>query len=407
MRGNARGVTSSVATQFTIPTASWLVASSRRMASATSTASATPSPCAFAEQRRGERRRDHRDRAEVQQQRDPPAHPVDGLGSETDASSPLVRAAADPCRSDRSRRGRRDRRRRRGRRAARAVVRELDRLARHVAFRQAASFRDLLDDVPVPVAGREIHPAVEPARILPQLVLDDAHRFDELAPVHRPQEAQAADRVADRNLVAGLLLRFRLHQLLDRRSPTPTSRCSIQVSGKASAALCPCSRRASSATNELTIGGFERAMSAITRIRLLGSCSAISTIWSAHASARFAVDRAGRNAGADAAKILDERQAQHDGNGPQLPHLERRHRLVGRHEAGKALRVDPAVAVGDRLEREIVDARKPGGRAGRQARKLAAVALGQVPPGRADLLFDQVEVVEQPFRGGRDAAVRS
>jgi hypothetical protein len=59
------------------------------------------------------------------------------------------------------------------------------------------------------------------------------------------------------------------------------------VSGSASAALCPCRRRASSATNELTIGGFERAMSAITRIRLFGSCSATSIISSAQASARL------------------------------------------------------------------------------------------------------------------------
>ena len=63
--------------------------------------------------------------------------------------------------------------------------------------------------------------------------------------------------------------------------PDSESRCSIQVSGNASAGLCPCNRRANSATNELAIGGFDRAMSAITRIRLFGSFSAISIIWSA------------------------------------------------------------------------------------------------------------------------------
>ena len=67
--------------------------------------------------------------------------------------------------------------------------------------------------------------------------------------------------------------------------PDSASRSSIQVSGKASAAPFPCSRRASSATNELTIGGFERAMSAITRIRLLGSRPATPTISSAQARA--------------------------------------------------------------------------------------------------------------------------
>ncbi len=65
------------------------------------------------------------------------------------------------------------------------------------------------------------------------------------------------------------------------------SRCSIQVSGKARAGPCPCRRRASSATNGLTMGGSERAMSAITRIRLFGSLSAISIIRFAQSCARF------------------------------------------------------------------------------------------------------------------------
>ena len=68
--------------------------------------------------------------------------------------------------------------------------------------------------------------------------------------------------------------------------PDSDSRCSIQVSGNARAGLWPCRRRASSATNELTIGGFDRAMSATARIRLFGSCSATSIIWSAQALAR-------------------------------------------------------------------------------------------------------------------------
>ena len=59
----------------------------------------------------------------------------------------------------------------------------------------------------------------------------------------------------------------------------------------------------------------------------------------------------------------------------------------------------------DRFERKIVDTRKLGRGPLRQPGKLAAVPLGQVPLGRADLLFDQVEIVEQPFRGGRDAAI--
>ena len=146
-------------------------------------------------------------------------------------------------------------------------------------------------------------------------------------------------------------------------------------------------------------------MSAITRIRLLGSWMATSIIWSAHAAGPVALDRAGRDPRPDAAQVLDQREAQHDRNRPQFAHLQRRHRLVGRHEPGQRLRVHASVAVRYRLEREVVDARQLRRRPVRQARKLAAVALRQVPLRGADLLFDQVEIVEQPFGGGRDATV--
>ena len=188
--------------------------------------------------------------------------------------------------------------------------------------------------------------------------------------------------------------------------PDSDRHCSIQVSGSASAALCPCSRRASSATNELTIGGFERAMSAITRIRLFGSCSATSIIWSAHAAARLRsiVPAAIRAPTRRRFSISASRSM--IGNRPQFAHLERRHRLVGRDETGQA-------SPRRRGRRRARSPRTRGRRRAasfadgplRQARKLAAVALGQVPLGGADLLFDQVEIVEQPFGGGRDAAV--
>ena len=42
--------------------------------------------------------------------------------------------------------------------------------------------------------------------------------IDELAPIHDREQTQAADAVADRHLVRGLLLVFRLHQLRDRQT---------------------------------------------------------------------------------------------------------------------------------------------------------------------------------------------
>jgi hypothetical protein len=48
--------------------------------------------------------------------------------------------------------------------------------------------------------------------------LDDAHGLDKLAPVHRAEHPQAADAVADRDLIGGLLLVLGLHQVLDRQA---------------------------------------------------------------------------------------------------------------------------------------------------------------------------------------------
>src|SRR3546814_7346821 len=65
------------------------------------------------------------------------------------------------------------------------------------------------------VAGGEVHPPVGGARIVAQRLLHHAHGLDELAPVGHRQQAQAADAVADRDLVGGLLPVLELHHLRD------------------------------------------------------------------------------------------------------------------------------------------------------------------------------------------------
>ncbi len=95
------------------------------------------------------------------------------------------------------------------------LVRQPDRLAGHLGFGQRAAPGYLLDCVAVTIAGGEVHLAINSARILAQYRLHDAHGLDELAPVEIAEKAQTADAVADGDLIGGLLLDFRLHQLLD------------------------------------------------------------------------------------------------------------------------------------------------------------------------------------------------
>src|SRR5512145_2698221 len=67
----------------------------------------------------------------------------------------------------------------------------------------------------VAIASGEIHPAIDAVRVLEQRLLDDAQGLDELAPINRAQNPEAADAVAEGDLVGGLLLVLRMDRLLD------------------------------------------------------------------------------------------------------------------------------------------------------------------------------------------------
>ncbi|KFB71348.1 MAG: hypothetical protein AW09_003511 [Candidatus Accumulibacter phosphatis] len=291
-----------------------------------------------------------------------------------------------------------------GRIADRRRTRQLDRLAGHLALRQVALPGNLLGGVAVAIAGGKIHPAINARRIFPQGTLDDAGGLDELAPVHGAKHPQAADAVADRNLIGGLALILGLHQLLDRQSRF------------GEALLDPGQRQGQGRTSSLQAArqlGDKGTDHRRTRARhvgdhqdqtfriLLGNfghpvCPGIGQI-------SFVPTR--RDAHPDTPEILDQRQPQHDRDGPQLAKLEGGDGLVGGDEATQAFGIHTPVAVRDDFQGNIIDTRTAGRRPARQAREFPAVALGQVPLGGADLLVDEVEIVEQPFRGRSDSAV--
>ena len=157
--------------------------------------------------------------------------------------------------------------------------------------------------------------------------------------------------------------------------PVSERRCSIQVSGRVRDGPWPCRRRVSSATN----AAIHRRVGArhvgddhdqVFRIPLGGLDQLVGPGVGA-----VAADAVSGDARRDAAQVFDQREAQHDRQRPQLAEGQRGDGLVGGDKAGEALGIDPAVAVRDDFQRDVVDAGKTGGRAGRQARQLAAVAL--------------------------------
>jgi hypothetical protein len=104
----------------------------------------------------------------------------------------------------------------------------------------------------------------------------------------------------------------------------------------------------------------------------------------------------------DATEVLDQQDAQRDRDGPQLADHERLHALVGLHEPAERLGLEAAVGVSDERPGEADHARVSLEEALGELRQLAIEATRQILANFADLLVDDVEVVDQPFRRRHD-----
>ena len=69
--------------------------------------------------------------------------------------------------------------------AGNASSSQFDRLVGHLRFFEASLLGDALDDVSITVSSRKFHRAISVLRVQAQYLLDNAHGFDEFAPVDR------------------------------------------------------------------------------------------------------------------------------------------------------------------------------------------------------------------------------
>ena len=92
---------------------------------------------------------------------------------------------------------------------------QLDGALRDFRFGQLTVAGQKLDGMPAAITRGKIHQAVNISRIGKQSRLDQTQAFHELFPVHRAQETQTGDAVADGNLVGGLILTVQLDELFD------------------------------------------------------------------------------------------------------------------------------------------------------------------------------------------------
>ena len=266
------------------------------------------------------------------------------------------------------------------------------------------------DSVAISVARREIHFAIDvrvgrfATRVIAQGLFDHAESFDKLPPIHRRQETQTADAIAERDLIGCLLLALNLHQLLDGNCPV--GQLVFEPHQRQGHRVRVLVKSASELGRELAIHHRTRARQfrhdedQASRVlfhrfdHLIGPSIGL-----------ISMQTGGSHPSRDATQILYQCQTKHDGNGPEFPELERRDGLVGCHHRGQAFGSDPAVDMRDQFQSNIVHPGKAGRRALQQPWKLRAVGLGKMAAGGPDLLFDQVKIVQQPFVRRRHPAV--
>ena len=103
-----------------------------------------------------------------------------------------------------------------------------------------------------------------------------------------------------------------------------------------------------------------------------------------------------------ASEVLDQHDPQRDRDRPEFADRQRLDLLIGAHEAAQHLGIEAAVGVGDEGPGQAEHARISGERSVGQLRQLPVVAGRQIGADFANLPFDEMIVVDQPFRRRRD-----
>ena len=268
---------------------------------------------------------------------------------------------------------------------------------RDVELGPTRAARELFDRVAIAVAGREVHRAV--ARGRPEDAVDEADALEELRPVERRHQGHAQDHVAHRHVGGGLPLVLDPNDLVGRRPLGGQTLIQPQERGGDGRILI------AQALDELDgERGHERALAEPLQPdrRRINRVAA-----DAEHVVREGVGLLARGAPPHdrlrhAAEILDEHDPDRDRDRPELADRERLDTLVGVDEAAQRLGVQAAVGVRHERPRQAVDARiAPMGAVG-ELGQLAIEAGGQVVADLAELLLDDVEIVDEPLGRRRD-----
>jgi hypothetical protein len=258
-----------------------------------------------------------------------------------------------------------------------------------------------LEPMPVPVAAAEVHPPVHACGVLTQDVFDEARLLEETLPVEGFEEAYRGDAVRDRDLVGGLLLLEAMSEDVEvvagRDEAAGQERVrSLSAGVLALEALGEADEERGCGVDRDGTELLEKRAQVVRAVlgcqqQALGPlvCGTIRPVRADHASR-------------ESPEVLDERDPKHDRDRPDLADGQRGDILEALDEAAEELRVEVGVRVRHQRDSRLVHAREALEWVCSQARQFDSVPRGQIVPHRAQLLVDQVVVVEEPLGGRRD-----
>ena len=266
----------------------------------------------------------------------------------------------------------------------------------YLRLSEGAVFCGPLNPVAVIVPGGEIHAAVDPGGVLRKGMLHGAHSLHEVPPVEGAEEAEAADAVGHGDLVYRLFLVLRADELLygqPRFGEAMGDPVEGEAEGRPLSLEAPGEFRHERACHGgIRPGHVGDGQDDVFRIpgrhlhHLVGPESRPDPVLPGCSDPLR-----------HPAEILDEGKAEHDRDSPEFSEFEGGDRKIGLYKGVEVFRVDPAVAMGDGLQGDVVDPGEPRRWAIVEIGKPPAVPLGKMAAGRPGLFLDKVKVIKEPF----------
>ena len=264
-------------------------------------------------------------------------------------------------------------------------------------FAVVRTSRQIFDGMAVIVARGEVHFAEIASAA--QHVIHQADALEKCFPVERGGEPHAGDDVAHGHAHGGLLLMLGADDFI--RGSSLRGKAFVQPDQNWADLGIEVAQTLHQLHGKRALQWliFETAQHSGGRNgRLAGGAEhAISKNIGFHARVAAAYDALG-----DAPQIFHQHDAQRDSYGPEFADGQRLHALVGADEAAQDFGIETAVVVRHKRPRNPENARKALQVAGSEFRQFAVKAGRKIVANFAQLLFDDEEIIYEPFRRGSD-----